>query len=73
MEALYCAQPVCFDDRLPRFSGFPEPFVPIWLVPILPIEAQFVRTHGWRRFETILDEADAHLMDLLRAPIVDHA
>jgi hypothetical protein len=43
MEALYCAQPSYFDESLCRFEGFSEPLVFIWLVPITPTEAKFVR------------------------------
>jgi hypothetical protein len=73
MEALYCTAPVCFDQGLAEFSPFPEPFVPIWLVPITPIEAQYVRTHGWSLFEDRLDESNPDLLDLLRPAVVDHA
>ncbi len=72
MEALYYAAPVYFQDGLVNFSGFVEPLLLIWLVPISPAEAAFVKTHGWSRFETLLTELDPDLLDLLRAPVVDH-
>lgn len=73
MEALYCAEPVYFDDGLTKFSGFPQPFLLVWLVPIAPVEAAFVRSHGWSRFEDVLAETQPDLLDLLRLPAVDHS
>jgi hypothetical protein len=73
MEALYCAAPVYFDNGLAAFTAFAEPFVPVWLMPIAPIEAKYVRIHGWSRFEDRLEERDLDLLDLLRPVVVDHA
>jgi hypothetical protein len=73
MAALYCSAPVYFAGGLARFSGFSEPFVPIWLVPITALEAKFVHTHGWSRFEDILVGSDPDLLDLRRPSVVDHA
>ena len=73
MEALYCTGPVYFQDGLSTFAGFAEPFLIVWLVPIAPIEAAFVQSHGWSRFETLLTEAQPDLLDMLRPAIVDHA
>ena len=72
MEALYCAAPTYFHEELTSFSGFPEPLVIVWLVPIHPAEARFIRSHGWQKFEEKLDEANPDLLDLGRAAVVDH-
>ena len=70
MTALYCSLPTCFHEGLPAFDGFPEPFLPIWLVPITSNEARFIRENGWPAFESLLEEADPDLLDLSRPSIV---
>jgi hypothetical protein len=66
MAALYCSPPLYFHQALSTFPGFPEPFVPIWLIPITPDEAQFIREHGWPAFEHRLAEAETDLLNLCR-------
>jgi hypothetical protein len=70
MEALYCSAPTYFHEGLLAFSGFLEPFLPIWLVPITRGEAHYIRERGWPAFESRLAEADADLLDLRRPPLV---
>jgi hypothetical protein len=71
MEALYCCNPVYFDDGLAQFSGFSEPLVIIWLVPITPEEALYVRESGWNAFEYLLETANPDLLDLERPSLVE--
>jgi len=71
MEALYCAVPTYFPEAFGEFGGFPEPFVPIWLVPITRSEAAYVHSHGWSAFEARLDAAAPDLLDLRRAAAVE--
>lgn len=73
MTALYCSPPTCFHDGLAAFDGFPEPFLPIWLVPITSAEARFVQEDGWQAFESLLDAADVDLLDLKRRSLVPEA
>ena len=70
MTALYCSLPTCFHEDLAAFDGFPEPFLPIWLVPITSDEARFIHENGWPAFESLLGEADPDLLDLSRPSIV---
>lgn len=71
MEALYCSLPSCFPEGLQDFDRFPEPFLPIWLIPITRREARFVRERGWQAFEDLIDEADPDLLNLMRPSLVD--
>ena len=71
MEALYCCNPVYFDAGFAEFSGFPEPLVIIWLVPITPEEALYVQESGWDAFEDLLQSADPDLLDLERPALVE--
>ena len=71
MEALYCGAPVYFPDALGTFSGFPEPLVLIWLVPITRQEAFYVHTRGWKAFEDLLEGFDPDLLDLQRPSLVE--
>jgi hypothetical protein len=71
MEALYCAAPVYFPDALGTFTGFPEPFVLIWLVPITRPEAIYVHSDGWEAFEELLEGFDPDLLDLERRSLVE--
>jgi hypothetical protein len=70
MEALYCSPPTYFHQDLRSFDGFPEPFLPIWLIPITPEEATFVHENGWQAFEDLLDEASPDVLDVARASLV---
>jgi hypothetical protein len=70
MESLYCAAPVCFPHGLSVYTGFAEPFVLVWLVPITVAETEYVRNYGWREFETLLELEDPDLSDLGRPAVV---
>jgi Suppressor of fused protein (SUFU) len=73
MEDLYCAPPIYFHEGLAAFDGFPEPFLPIWLIPITPAEVGHIHQHGWPAFEGLLDDADVDLLDLGRRSLVADA
>jgi suppressor of fused protein SUFU len=70
VEALYCSLPTYFSEELAAFDGFPEPFLPIWLVPITPDEARFVREQGWQAFEDLWEEAGADMLNVMRPSLV---
>jgi hypothetical protein len=69
VAALYVGNPPgCLPESFAPYRS-PEgiPCVLAWLVPITLNEAEFVKTHGWERFEDELCRADPDLLDLKRA------
>jgi hypothetical protein len=66
MEAFYASIPVYFPDGFATLRDDDRDVVMVWLVPISRGEAQFVRAHGWNRFEDELVRADPNLIDLRR-------
>jgi Suppressor of fused protein (SUFU) len=66
MEALYATNPVCFPDEFASYRAGDRDVVLVWLMPISRNEAEYVRAHGWSRFEEELVKADLDLTDLLR-------
>lgn len=44
--------------------------VVLWLVPITPAEARFVRKHGYRAFEELMERHGANIIDPRRPSIV---
>jgi len=65
--AFYVTLPVYQTDDFQEFmdeAGHAIVFV--WLVPIDDREAEYVRTHGWKKFEDLLEERDPHLTDFSR-------
>lgn len=71
MNAIYAAIPVgVFDDKIATYSESEPPTVFVWLVPIRSSEADFVRSHGWSRFEDILERKNPNLWDLSRPSVV---
>jgi hypothetical protein len=71
MTGLYATMPVYFDESFATCSteNGTETAI-VWLVPVHPSEAEFVRTRGWQAFEEVLQEQDPDLFDPLRAPLV---
>lgn len=71
LEALYVAAPVYQPDE---FAGCTEvdgtERVIAWLVPITGEEAAFVRSWGWRAFESLLVEKNPDLTDTARLSVV---
>ena len=71
MVEVYVALPVYFDDSFATFVSAEGMNVEVmWLVPVTAAEAQFVRVHGWERFEDLLLAEDPDLVDVHRAPVV---
>lgn len=71
MTGLYATLPVYCNDAFASCPVEDGPEVAIvWLVPVHPSEADFVRTSGWQAFEHLLQEQDPDLFDPLRAPLV---
>ncbi|MDP8967568.1 MAG: suppressor of fused domain protein [Actinomycetota bacterium] len=44
--------------------------VVLWLVPILAVEAQYAREHGYEALEQLIETRAANLADPARAPVV---
>lgn len=66
MEAFYAANPLCFPDEFASYREGDREVVLLWLMPISRNEAEFVRAHGWSRFEDELVKAELDLTDLRR-------
>lgn len=70
LEALLCFAPVYFPDSFHQFTIAPdESGLLVWLLPLHRIEANFVREHGWRRFDWLFVEHDPDALDLTRPPM----
>jgi hypothetical protein len=69
--SLYVSIPVHQPDSFRSFTtGEGGSIVFAWLVPIFDPEAQYVRDHGWSRFEDMLVERDPDLVNFNRQPVV---
>lgn len=69
-EAMYCAAPVYFEYELQLFSGFDTPLYFVWLLSILPDEAEYARREGPDAFEALLDaDEGVDVLDLNRASV----
>lgn len=55
-----------FPDEFATYREADRDVVMVWLIPITRSEAEFVRAHGWSRFEDELVKADPDLIDLRR-------
>ena len=70
LEALYCARPVYFPEALHEYTSTNPITSLLWLIPITSAEAVYIESEGWSRFEDILVEKDADLLDLQRESLV---
>ena len=70
IEAFYVTIPTYYPES---FSVFKESeknhIVLAWLVPISSEEAQYVRSHGWNAFESLLEINGPDLLDLKRESV----
>lgn len=69
-EALYAAIPVVFPEALATLPDTSPPTVFVWLIPLLPTEAAFVKSSGWSDFEDRLEASEPDLFDLRRDAVV---
>lgn len=65
--ALYCCNPVFFEESYFEYSGMPQPVVFVWLMPVLEGEAKVIQTDGWQKFEDILENSNCDFWDMNRA------
>jgi Suppressor of fused protein (SUFU) len=68
-DAIYCSNPVYFDDRFACYTESDPPTVMVLLIPIYNIEADFIDNNGWGLFEDILEKDDPDLFSLDRKPV----
>jgi hypothetical protein len=69
-NSVYAAIPVIFPAELATFSNHRgETVVIAWLLPLVPNEAELVRSVGWNRFEDLLESVNPDLLDLNRSSI----
>ena len=71
---LYCAYPVLFPEELWEYGGGegagPSTIL-VWVLPILPSEADYVAAEGWERFEAVLKASrQVDLAGVSRAAVV---
>jgi hypothetical protein len=69
-EAVYCAIPVFFDDDFAEYDESTPPTIVVWVLPIYQSEADYIRAHGWEKFEGLLEERDPDLCSLERVPVI---
>lgn len=68
--ALYVTLPVCLPDSFQQFQDDEgHSIVFAWLVPITDSEALFVATHGWEKFEDLLEQRNSDLVDFARPAV----
>ena len=71
LDHVYFANPVYYDEDFYSVQVEPDGQSAgvVWLIPIGPREAEYLREHGWRRFEEQLERIDPDLFDLMRDEI----
>lgn len=69
--SLYVAIPVYLPEEFAEATDDEKnPVVIAWLVPITTPEAEYVKQHGWSKFEDLLVEQDPDLADFDRRPLL---
>lgn len=66
VEALVCAEPWYWEDSFGYFDQVDPPIVIVWLIPVTPDEAFFIRERGLDAFEKIIDDEGIDLLDFTR-------
>lgn len=69
-SAVYASLPVFFDDDVATYHGSSPPTVLVWLIPLPPEDAEFVKAQGWESFEDKLEVASVDFWNLNRAPLM---
>jgi hypothetical protein len=69
-EDIYSSIPVVFPEGIATLNDSSPPTVFVWLLPLMPSEATFVRGSGWSAFEDRLEAANPDLFDLRRSSII---
>jgi hypothetical protein len=61
---------VVFGEAFATYEETSPSTVLVWLIPLLPEEAHYVHQHGWKSFETLLEQKNPDLLDLRRMPVI---
>jgi hypothetical protein len=69
-DALYCTIPVFMNDEFATFGESQPLIVIVWMIPIYKNEADYIDTHGWSKFEDLLEKKTPDLFSLGREPII---
>ncbi|MGK4000058.1 suppressor of fused domain protein [Sorangium sp. So ce1024] len=69
-DSLYASIPVVYPEGLSTLMDSTPATVVVWLIPLQPTEAAFVKSSGWSDFEDRLESADIDLFDLCRGSVV---
>lgn len=69
-DAVYCTNPVFFDDEFCAYDESSPSTVMILMVPIYQSEVDYICVHGWESFEDLLEEKDPDLCSLNRNPLI---
>ncbi|MDN4643891.1 suppressor of fused domain protein [Arthrobacter sp. PsM3] len=69
LEAFYVGVPIYQPDEFATCDDADGPVVIAWLVPLFPVEAAFVATHGWAALEDLLVQYDPDVTDWRRPPL----
>lgn len=66
-HAFYAAIPIILPEKFGTFLfGGGDQAVFVWMVPITKLEASYVRSKGWSKFEALMEGHKADLVDLDR-------
>ena len=71
MNSVYVCLPAVFEKTLAVYPETTPSTVVVWIIPIYRQEAEYVKTHGWKAFEDLLEKTDPDLLDVTRFPVVD--
>ena len=69
LEAVVCCSPWYWEESFSRFDGLNPPVMLVWLVPISPGEAEYIRRFGIDAFEVLLAAEEPDLLDLNRSEL----
>lgn len=69
-NSVYASIPVMHADGLATYEGSKPATVFVWLVPLLDVEASYIRSNGWSRFEDILEAKNPDFGNLNRDPVL---
>lgn len=69
-SAVYCTNPIFFDDDFCTYDETAPPTVIVWIVPIYESESAYIEINGWEKFEDLMEEIDPDLCSMEREPVI---
>lgn len=69
MTGFYFTAPGFWDDELAVFDDGDGQIFLVLALPVTTLEQTFIGTHGWRRFEDLLEASELDLTDLHRPQV----